>query len=388
MIELGLTSDEELELWELLHSSYELRIDLTMMDLDHNFLGSISNHFLSGTVEIDADADITRTAKLKLSDAGNTLNLDKDSPSEIGVYLDRMIQIHYCVRRVNGRWFEIPVFTGPVADVTRDGITLDVELHGKEVLAKDPPWKGATFGANWRRVALIRRLLRDVGETHFKFANIPGRVGEPTNIDRDKDRWSAARRLASEDAHQLFYDALGRARLRENSNVPACTLTDHSLVEPLKPGFSLDGVTNAVEVRGSAPKGRGRRKQKAKRVWARAVAGREEPLSPWSIGRTTAPRFLPLFLERTAIKSTKQAKRVARNLLRRGMRESIEVETQIRTIPMLQERDVLKFETSKFNGTASLKKATIPLSSDARMSIGYIKTVRPSKLSRNYKRAA
>lgn len=382
MINLGLRASEQRELNSLLLTSHAIRINVQMLDLNHGYIGSISRRFLGGSVNIDTTASVTRSLKMELLDPDHSLNLDPTNPNVGAMYMDRMIAVDYGVGRLDGSlWFDIPVFTGPVTKVDRDGVVLNVEAQGKDILSKDNVWNAKTYGKGWARSSLIASIMRDLaGERFMRFTHNGSKTARQTVIDREKSPIVVSRTLARGGRQDLFYDGDGYLRLRNWSSTPVWTFDGNSLLSDPQVGYQLDEVFNAVEVTGGTPKG------KKKAIFHREVAQASHPLSPVSLARGGIPRYIPHIINDTSIIKQKDAQLLAQRALAQGLLQSVEASFNAFVIPYLEEGDTFTVSTDKYYGQATVRQATIPLQPGEPMSMGYLRRVKPSRLSRKLRR--
>jgi hypothetical protein len=379
MYDLGLGVDDTRELQRLLTSSHALRIDINLLDLNHNHLGNVSKRFLSGSVDIDIDADVSRTCKLSLIDVDGSLNLDKNNPNDGTMYLDRMVQVVYCVGRMDRtKWFEIPIFTGPISKVDRDGVIVNVEADGKESMSGQNSWKAKTWRKGYKYHTIIRLVMASAGEKFMRLSDSKSKTGSVTALSRESSPFAVAKKLADAANMTLYYDGAGRLRLRPRSSNPVWKFDDKVMVTAPQIGYTLDGVINAVEVRGKKPPKKGN----GKRPIVRAVAPASHPLSPQSLARGGVPRYIWIVIEDEKLKTVAECRRVANAKLERGLIETVDATFTSLPIPHLEEGDTYEVRTERYSGKASVKKMTIPLTSGDTMSVGYVKRVKPSRLSR------
>lgn len=416
MIDMHLRKAELLELLDLLQTSHALRIGVTVLDLNHKSLGSISDRFISGSVDIDADADITRSLKIDLLDYDRSLNFDKENPNAGAVFIDRMISVTYGVGRLDGsRWYDVPVFTGPITKVDRDGIVVSVEAQGKEAVSSDNPWKARSFKPGGLKTSIIRAVLAATGETKFKFekskAKMPVRTAVITvkdgkdkdkkpdkkrvrvrdGVSRDNTPFGYARTIANGMGMRLFYDGRGVARLRRQPGRAVVVFNEKNMMSVPQVGYTIANVVNAVEVVGSKKVKTKNKKDKPaatvdKKFTVRVVAPKNHPLSAQSLARGGVPRYLPKFIEDSSIKTVKEANAVARRELKVSMQETIDASFVAFPNPLLEEGDPYRVKLSSYEANATVRKLTLPLQPGSGMSVGYTRRVKPSKLSRKVRR--
>lgn len=93
MISLGLRKKELQDFHRLLASPHVLTNSIYVLDLEERYLRIIRNRLLEGQVNLDADAEITRSCTMSLLDPEAQLNFDTDSPNNGALFMDRMIYV-------------------------------------------------------------------------------------------------------------------------------------------------------------------------------------------------------------------------------------------------------------------------------------------------------
>lgn len=243
-------------------------------------------------------------------------------------------------------------------------------------------WRGRTFKKNTAITTLIRRILVDMGGE--KKLEIPVRKNtnpREVSLNRESAPWTVAKNLARALNMQLFYDGRGVARLR---TVPAKSVfvftdQDASLMGDVQVSHeTLDQAVNAVEVIGAKPKG------SKEHVKATLVAARAHPLSPWTLGRFNAdgdfiPRFLPKIIKDDKVKTNKEARAVADRELKLGLLRGVDVTFDALPIYHLEEMDVCRIHSEQYTGDFRFMRASIPLTNDGIMSVGYLRRVTPNR---------
>lgn len=383
-IDLGLNASQQAAFHSLLQSHHSIDIRLQMLDLNHGALGSeISARLLNGQVTVDADAEVTRGLDLDLLDPGSSLHLDSDSPNDGAMFADRMIQVKYAVvNPMETARYTTPIFTGPITRLERSGAVLKAEAQGKEIFGLTRAWNEKTFKRGYSVVSAIRYILVNImGEASIRvrLPNSKARLPRHVSVGGDKLPWLVAKHLAKSIGYHLFYDGRGICRMRKIPSGLSFTFAEgRSIKTEPEAGFSIENVVNAVEVWGKKPtKKKGRTTKK--RPYARAVAS-NHPLSPWKLGRTNAPRFLPRDpIEDDGITTRAEAKKRAQRELRIGLLESIDVAYDTLVIPHLEELDIVRCSSTKFSGSHRLKQFAIPLVAGGDMTIGYVRNVKPNE---------
>lgn len=373
----------------LLCDHHSIEVTMTLLDLDMNEVpgGEISARLEDGQVTFDADADITRGLDLDLLDPTGALHLDSNSPDAGAMFADRMIRVkHHVINPLRTVRYTTPLFTGPITSLERNGIEVKAECQGKEIFGLSPTWNEKTFKKGSNLVGVIRVLLRDyMGETHY---NLPSsgaitRKTLPRNVSvggDDKLPWKVAKDLAASEGYQLYFDGMGVCQMRpvpRGSVFTFRTGPGGSVKSDPDIGFDITKVINAVEVFGKKPTKKKGKPQKA-RPHYRIVAPRSHPLSPWALGRTGRPRYLPRIIEDDGVTTNAEAKKYAQRELARGLLESVDVAYTTVTIPSIEELDIVTIKTSKFTAQHRARKFAVGLRSSASASMGYVANVKPN----------
>lgn len=358
----------------ILLNHHSMRVKVLVLDLEMRPVGkALTGVVLDGQVNVDADAEVTRSANLTILDTMAQLTFDSDSPANGALYADRMLQVIYGVRSPAGTWVDVPVITGPVTRFSRDGEVVTLEVQGKEVLSMGAAWRTRTYGKNLEKVDVIRNILFNEGERHFDFPRSSSKMPAPKTLTLSSVPWQEAKKIAAGMGKQLFYDGGGRAVLREPPGSAVFTFATGDVASPRpsvqskpKVEFATDRVKNAVRVVGKKPKGQ------TKKVSASAVAPADHPLSPQRLGRNGEGRYLAEFIEDSSIGTDEAAERVARNRLDVLLAQLVSVRFDALPIPHLDPGDVIALTTGDFTiGKTKLRQFSIPLTTAGVMSVGY-----------------
>jgi hypothetical protein len=373
MIPLGLTATQQSQLFTLLRKPHSITQTIRLMDTSHNYISDLSRHFIDGNVSVDGSASTSdRGLDLTLLDPLRAIHLDADSPSPSAVFVTNMLSVVTTVASPDGsQWFNIPVFTGPIDDVQRNGVMLGIKCLGKEVLSSDDMWVGRTWPKNTLKTSIITQLLQAAGETKFSFTPSNARTTAVTSIKKDQKPWIVAKQIAASMGMQLFYDGRGVCRMRPWPNSPALTCDDSVLKTQPQIGYDLKSASNAVEVIGGVPKG------SKKPVHYSVVAPDSHPLSPKRVGRNGVPRYLnPIRVNDTNIRTTAKAKALAESLLSSALLESIDTTFDILPWPLLEPMDVVYLNYNRYAVATRANKFTIPLKNNGSTNIGYIRRIK------------
>jgi hypothetical protein len=390
VLDLGLRRAELRDFHRALANHHGIRIRVTVLTLEHEPLGHTTDEVLDGQVNIDADAEVTRSLTLTFLDRRRAMDFDSDSPSNGALYANRMLRVAYEVRvDALGDWVNVPVFTGPITKLDRTGDEVTVECQGKELLALSQAWEPMTVKKGVNKVDAIRRILRErAGETRFDFPDLAAKLPKAVSLGRDSQPWLVAQKIADSLNRQLFYDGRGVCRMRRFPGNTTYTFTDGprgDVMSPPQVVFSIDEVANTVWVKGGKPKAKKSKdepqpqdddkKEKERGVRHAETAPRSHPLSPWRLGRNGEPRYLLHVVENDAIRNEKEAREVAQRVLRRKLRQLVEVTFDSLPTPHLEPEDLLRINTDHVGQVVRLGQMSIPLRHDGTQSVGYLRHV-------------
>ena len=130
MINPGLTASQLQAAIALVAAGCDLGVSIRLMDHDHNSLMTLTDKFDDGQVNIDVTQETTRTAQMTFLDPEHDIPLDRENPLAGEMYYTKMIRAYYVMRAYDAPGEEtiaVPVFTGPVRKVFREGEKLQVE---------------------------------------------------------------------------------------------------------------------------------------------------------------------------------------------------------------------------------------------------------------------
>ena len=374
MIDLGLSTSQFQKLNTLLVNHHKIEVTVQLLDLSHNYLMDLSKRMLSGQVDIDADADITRSCQVELLDPFSQLQLDGKSPDDGSIYYTRMFRIVYSVISIDGDTrFDIPIFCGPLNKAERNGAVLSCTAVGKESLASSNVWKTRSFKKNYQKYEVIRVIMSEVaGEQKLALKKIPGKGAKVRLTAGNDNAWAVCKRLANSLNAVFFYDGRGVLNMRHQTSITKYTFQQGRdiLTEPTA-SFDTESVINAVQVIGGKPS------KNKRKVDYRVLAPRKHPLSPWNMGRWGNPRYLPEVISDDSIKSKVTARKVGKARLKRALIEQVEVAFDCLPIPYLEEGDMCRVESDRYTGNFRMSKMSIPLTADGACSMGYNKRVTP-----------
>lgn len=390
VLNLGWSQAKRLRYTELLRSNHGIEVTVQLLDLSHKYLADISHLMLSGQVDIDSSAmESTRTCTMELLDPKKQLALDGNSPSDGSIYFTRQIKVVYTVISLKDRErFDVPIFCGPLSKVDRNGPIISITCSGKEKLASGSVWTTRTFKKGASRGATLKFLLTTLGGEHSSkvlirdYASVsPSTRKLPADLaisaEKESTPWAVAKRVASGMNRMLYYDGRGNAVVKKvPGGVQYVFREDGVLLSQPTASFDAESVVNSVLVLGAVV-GTGKSKR---RIVYRAVPSRGHVLSPWSLGRWGRPRYLTEVISDDTIKTTREARSVAKSLLRNKLREQVEVSFECLPVPHLEERDPCSIISSQYTGRFALRKMSIPLTANGRSTVGFNRLVSPRRL--------
>lgn len=363
MLSLGLSAWDYIEYLRTLATGYELAVTVQILTPEHELVRTVSHTLMDGQVDVVApsynggDIEVSRTAMLTFLDPNRSLALDSGSPSEGAYYMDRMLRVIYSVRCSFG-WVDVPVFTGPIVKVDRDGDMIDVECQGKERYALSSAWRTGTVKG--RKGDVMMALLRRTGEIS-RYTNFPDTkttVSKPVSIGRESQIWAHVWRVNSSMNRILFYDARGVAESRKRSSKVAVKIssgTGGMLLSDPQISYSMDGLKNAVRVTGKkAPKGK-------KTPWATALPPSSHPLSPVRLGRRGDGLYNAEFIDNQDLKTTAACRALAVSTLAAGLAQHVEASFDTLPIPHLEPWDIVLAATDRGSTRVTVREFSLPL---------------------------
>jgi hypothetical protein len=293
---------------------------------------------LGGQVSVDADAAVTRTCELSAVDPERKLGFDAGSPGAGALYADRFVQVDYGIADAAGVVHWLGIFRGPIVRYERSHPEVAITAQGKESLGlapNMPKFKGLALQVvqGSRTDDAIEALAAGMGEQRLDVPKLPDRLGRTVSVGRNKELWPALRKVASDAGCQAFYDGDGWLRVRRRPAKVVWSFGDELLTWPAITYDLGDDFRNIVRVTGRARSGRS---GQPPTFVAEPPPG--DPLSPRSLARNGAPRYVAEYLEVEATSSAK-CKRIAQSELAGRMRQSVSVDFDCLTVPGLEESD-------------------------------------------------
>lgn len=378
MQRLGLDASEYAAYVRTLRSTHERRVRVDLTTLSGGSMSDLSDvRILDGQVTVDGASDVTRSLSLTFFDPENVLDFDTDSPNNGALFLDRMVRVRYGVFVEDlDRWVDCTVFHGPITQLSRDGVKVNVEAQGKEALAMGNTWGVRTFRKGMRKHEVIRQILRDfAGENRFAISEFAGTLPSPLSLNADLTPWENARKVAAGMTRQLFYNGAGVCTLRAYPGSALYTFTDGDggdLLSEVSASYSAD-IKNHIIVTGKKPTNKKKAAPKAA-----ATAPNSSGLSPSRLGRNGVPRYIVERIQNNSVTSVKEAREYAERILEDRLRNSVEVSFDALPIPHLDPGDLVSVRSEQGSFTFRLTQFTIPLVSGA-MNVGYTARPKPKR---------
>lgn len=353
----GWTDAEKADYLATIHGYYEQRVRIEVLTNERRVLSTIPAAVIDGQVDcarVEVDwfsedksnqpIEISRYAKnITLYDPSRAVALDSGSPADGALYLDRSIRIIISIRG-RLRWYDVPVFTGPVTNLDREGALITLEAEGCEAFGMGAAWRTDTI-RDVTKVAAFRDLMYRTGEVD-EWMDVPTskeKLVAPKVISRDTRLWDKAFYIMASMNRLCFYDGEGRLRTPAPSTEPVLEFSygdDGLLLREPAVNFSTENFRNHWWELTSTAKG--------KDVEAGVPLPASHPLTPIKIGRNGKPRYL-LGTETNADLRTKaKAYERGKALLEQASSE-IQVRAESRLVPHLSPFDWALMRTKEWS---------------------------------------
>lgn len=374
MYPIGLNATDKAQFELGLVRAHTIRVRVHILDMDHNVLGTATGRVLSGQVDVSATSSVTRSAGLTILDPDHELNLDTSATFGGSLFLDRMVQITYGVKSAEyPTWVDVPIFTGPIDDLSRNGDVVSLSAVGKESLLLGPASTHRTWKAGSYKTSVLRELLAMFGEAFLEIPHQATKTTKPLSIAPSTIPWDYIQSVArSWGSGRIMYDGAGYARFIGTNDNPQWTFkggADGSLLSKPKIGYDAKNARNFIVVTGAAPAKGG------KPVSALAHAPAAHPLSARNLGRNGTARYLREDINDTTVTTQAAAQALADTVLKDRLNTAVQLDYTGLVIPHLEPWDVVAVNHGVWGIQAALVDYTIPLTADGTMSIGRRYTV-------------
>ena len=376
MIPLGLSSADLADLALTLRTPHRLRVGVALLDLGHNRLADLSGYHKDGQVTLDATsgAEADRSAQVVLGDPEYRLGIDARDPADIRTGPHRMLQITYSVQACipGAQWYKVPVFTGPIIRPQRKGSDITVECLGKDYLCRHALHGTKTWPKGTRKTDIIRDILVTVcGEdaARVEVATHTARTTGATTLLSDGDEgdpWALVQLLADQVGWSARYD--GRGNFRCGPVVQRAVYSfrhgeDGNLIDYPEMGDDAFELVNRWRV-----VGRSSGKTEPTGV---ALAPTGSRLNPYTLGRNGVGMAWTKDVRDDTITTTTQAKAKAAKLrdAESGV-TYVDAAITVYPAPHIELDDLVDLSTPDFGRQLAYSRATIPLNSDPKQSVG------------------
>ncbi|MCO6633010.1 hypothetical protein RFH55_03710 [Cutibacterium avidum] len=380
MLSMGLSAADVARFETGLLADHRTRVLVQVLDLDHNVVSEANDVVLSGSVDVDATAEVSRTCQMEIWDPTCQLNLDQGAgPAQAALYADRMVQVHYCVWSDElPRWVNVPVFTGPITSLKRSRETLSLTAKGKESMLQTGQNRWWSFPAGAIKTTAIKNVLSRSGERHQDIPHWSSKLSSPLSITSQEPPWPVLQRLARSLSNAsrgtdptLYYNGAGWCRLRSYNRSSRWTFR-RGVDFLSKPDltFNVEATRNIVAAHG------------AKGVSASAKLPASDPLSAQSLSRGGVERWLLEVISNDGWTSKASCAAAARQRLNQLRTAAVQMELETVCIPHLEDRDVVTIDAGDWTWRMQLMKFSIPLDGSSSMQIG--RTVTTRRLTRRH----
>lgn len=197
--------------------------DLTVEILNMNEQPLSQAVLVDGQINIQRDAEIRRTGTLTLLDPDRGLGLDALALGQGALFANRMVRVkHYLDVPGFGTVVATP-FVGPIADLNRNGSTIDIEVQDKTafaILGNRPitAMKGENAVS-----AIVRIMQNRAGENQFRVpAGTKYRLERNYSVgwDDEASPWVVCSKIARAAGLQMLYSCDGYLTLRPRQTTP------------------------------------------------------------------------------------------------------------------------------------------------------------------------
>lgn len=367
-----------------LGDSHRIRVRVFVLNASETRSTEISQHVLTGQVDMDVTQDPNRWAQIDLLDPGYKLSATEPASASFGgLWAGSMLRVWYDVYVSSiDAWVTTPVFTGPVQTFGRDGAIVHIQCTGKESFLLAPNRYDNALSditASTTR-ATLEALLDNVGEPQ----NLNWQGG---NEKLDKDFDTLREFTNGQNSyltlihniigaqHNFYYDGEGKPTVRRNDIKGVLDLTDYVLT-PVSQAFDMSAVRN-----------RARALVTTKPPGTETVTVQPgESFAPGRLGRSGISRFLDAPLPSRKFRKVADARDAATSLLTQA--DEITVTLDILPIPDLDPHDRVQVtDSSGSRATFKITNFSFPLHVGDGMAINYNrKLLDPKNAGARFKR--
>lgn len=360
-------------------TSHSVRVTVQVTDLDGNVESDLSSRLLSGQVDVDGTAEVTRTLSMELWDIDGSISFDPDSPNKAAMFLNKMIKVQYGVYLKKAQeWLDIPVFLGPIVNLKRNDDIINIECQGKDYLVDIPVFKGDSFPEKSDRFKMIRNIMNQAGEANgnMQLPENESKHGSKFVYNTEQTYWQAVKRLAASARHRAYYNGAGKLVVTDDDAVVFSFRdgTGGTVVSQPQVSYNADEVINTVIVKGQRKVGQGKNSEQQTLIGTYIIKS-NHPLSPESLGRKVdgklVPRYLVERIEDEGLRSIEEVNDYGNKRLAAVQKLNVEVTFDAMPIPFLEPGDTVRVETDEVDTSFVIQQFTIPLIVGDSMSVGY-----------------
>ncbi len=352
MFDLGLEPDVFDALVSSLAGSEQIRTRVFLLDLEHNVMQDLSHLGPEGSTSVNGGADIQSSASCSLFDPLGESGLDVVTDVAGVRPPDRMLQV-YRGSFVNGTWIDVPVFCGPIVDVSRDGDYLTIESQSKDVLALDKPWRAYTVKKGTLVTEAVRLILTNMtGETRFKIQANSKTLGKDISVGSDTTPMEQVKILLDGIGYISFYDSEGWFVAKPPTLDVGFVFTDGDsgfVTSRVTRDYRSEGIVNAVRVTSANGKNK-----------AEAVADVTHPFAPAKLGRNGVGRFLWEDIQSESNLSKAQCQTQANQKLAELLLDAVSVSFEGLPVPFLDAWDVVRVSADSVAVDVRFTQMSVP----------------------------
>ena len=352
MFDLGLDPVELEALVSSLAGSEQIRTRVLLLDLNHNIVEDLSHLGPDGSTSINGGADIQSSASCSLFDPRGESGLDVVTDVAGVRPPDRMLQV-YRGSLVNDVWVDVPVFCGPIVDVSRDGDYLTIEAQSKDVLALDKPWRSYTVKKGTLVTDAVRLILANMtGETRFKIQASSKKLANDVSVGADSTPLETVRTLLNGIGFVSFFDAEGWFVAKPPTTEVGFVFTDRDggfVTSRVTRDYRSEGIVNAVRVTSANGKNK-----------AEAVAEVNHPFAPAKLGRNAVGRFLWEDIQSESNLSKAQCQTQANQKLAELLLDAVSVSFEGLPVPFLDAWDVVRVSADSVAVDVRFTQMSVP----------------------------
>lgn len=354
---------------DLCRTHHWVDIIVYILDNERRYLFDMSSALINGTVDIDTEADCSRSGKMSLLDPQQRLSIDLNGSGWGSNMSNRTVQIIYKLTNMDRTYsYSAPIFTGPITYAARDGAVLNIDFKGFEWIMQGGQLSDYSWPIGWSRGSIIQNAAAMNGLPYTTISHAGGIMYSSWAVESGDNLWERLKELADGGGLNIYFDGNGVLQVKPKWPGYAMALDTTWLTE--EPDFNLDAskIRNVVRVEGGKIPGTDTV------MTYEAWPSPQHPFSPQSLARFGQPRVLPHIIRDSSLTVWSDVINTAWQTLTFDLLVAESTSAVIPVCPWLEEFDVLAIRHPKCATDSPLTKATIPLVGDGEMSIGMLTT--------------